>query len=287
MHGESIVFRILDQEKILLKLSQLGFEEDKLKILKRFTSSPYGIVFVTGPTGSGKTTTLYAALNEVKSIENKVFTVEDPVEYQLPLAQQIQVNEKIGFNFSIALKSLLRQDPDIMMIGEIRDIDTLNIAVQASLTGHLVFSTLHTNDAPSAITRMVQMGLEPFLIADSLIGILSQRLVRKICPHCKIEHKPTRDTLHEIGKYLPSDYKFFKGQGCPKCNHDGYLGRILISEILEVTPKVAHDIVNNVSKDELTHTAKEEGYKPMVVDGISKALRGITTLDEVLRVAKG
>lgn len=287
MHGESIVFRILDQGKILLKLSELGFDDEKLRILKRFTASPFGIIFVTGPTGSGKTTTLYAALNEVKSIENKVFTVEDPIEYQLPLAQQIQVAPKIGFTFAVALKSLLRQDPDIMMIGEIRELDTLNIAVQASLTGHLVFSTLHTNDAPSAITRMIQMGLEQYLIADSLVGIISQRLIRKICLNCRVEAHPTKDMLSEIAKYLPKQFKFYKGIGCAHCNNEGYKGRTLIVEILEITHALASAIADSANKEKIIQVAKSEGFKPMVLDGLVKALQGITSLDEVLRVAKG
>jgi len=181
MFGESIVMRILDQQKILLKLRDLGLEEHNIALFEEILKSPYGIFFITGPTGSGKTTTLYAALNEIKSIENKMVTIEDPIEYQLPLAQQMQVNEKINFTFADALRSILRQDPDVIMVGEVRDSETLNISVQASLTGHLVFTTLHTNDAPSAISRMIQMDLEPYLIADSLVGIMAQRLVRRVC----------------------------------------------------------------------------------------------------------
>ncbi len=192
LFGESIVMRILDQQKILLNLHQLGFEDKNLELFNAIIHSPFGIVLITGPTGSGKTTTLYAALNEIKSIENKVMTIEDPIEYQLPLVQQVQVNDRVGFGFQEALKSFLRQDPDIILIGEIRDFETLNSAVQASLTGHLVFSTLHTNDAPSAIGRMVQMGLQSYLVADSLVGIVAQRLVRKICQECKTEANPTK-----------------------------------------------------------------------------------------------
>ncbi|MEW5833129.1 MAG: GspE/PulE family protein [Campylobacterota bacterium] len=199
LFGESIVMRILDQQKILLNLHELGFENKNLERFNEMIRSPYGIVLITGPTGSGKTTTLYAALNEIKSIENKVLTIEDPIEYQLPLVQQVQVNDRIGFGFNEALKSFLRQDPDIILIGEIRDFETLNSAAQASLTGHLVLSTLHTNDAPSAIGRMVQMGLQPYLIADSLIGIVAQRLVRRICPECKTEVKPHKSLFKKIG----------------------------------------------------------------------------------------
>jgi general secretion pathway protein E/type IV pilus assembly protein PilB len=279
--------RILDQQKILLKLKDLGMEEKNLKLFEEILKSPYGIVFVTGPTGSGKTTTLYAALNEIKSIENKMITIEDPIEYQLPLAQQIQINDKINYTFADALRSILRQDPDIIMVGEVRDTETLNISVQASLTGHLVFSTLHTNDAPSAITRMIQMNLEPYLIADSLIGVMAQRLVRKICPHCKKEYKPPIALLTPIKDKLPEDYTFYKGEGCVRCGFTGYSGRTMISEILKVSETISHLVSINMNKYEIARKAEEEGsFEPMIVDGITKALNGITTIEEVLRVAK-
>ncbi|WP_331775722.1 GspE/PulE family protein [Sulfurospirillum sp. 1612] len=287
MFGESIVMRILDQQKILLKLRDLGMDENNIKLFEEILKYPYGIIFVTGPTGSGKTTTLYAALNEIKSIENKMITIEDPIEYQLPLAQQIQINEKIHYSFAEALRSILRQDPDIIMVGEVRDKETLDIGVQASLTGHLVFSTLHTNDAPSAITRMIQMGLEPYLIADSLVGVIAQRLVRKICPYCKKEYKPLKVTLDKIEKFLPEEYTFYKGEGCMRCNFTGYSGRTMISEILQITETISHLISINMNKYEIARKAEEdEGFQPMIHDGIKKALAGITTLEEVLRVAK-
>jgi general secretion pathway protein E/type IV pilus assembly protein PilB len=287
MHGESIVMRILDSGKILLKLKDLGMEEKNLKLFAEILHSPYGIVFITGPTGSGKTTTLYAALNEIKSIENKMITIEDPIEYQLPLAQQIQVSDKIHYTFAEALRSILRQDPDIIMVGEVRDAETLGIAVQASLTGHLVFTTLHTNDAPSAITRMIQMGLEPYLIADSLVGIVAQRLVRKICPLCKIEHNPPKATLDKIKEHLPENYQFHKGEGCVKCSFSGYSGRTMISEILKISETVSHMISVNMNKYEISRSAEENGeFHPMLLDGITKALRGETTIEEVIRVAK-
>lgn len=287
MHGESIVMRILDSGKILLKLKDLGMEEKNLKLFSEILRSPYGIVFITGPTGSGKTTTLYAALNEIKSIENKMITIEDPIEYQLPLAQQIQVSDKIHYTFADALRSILRQDPDIIMVGEVRDAETLGIAVQASLTGHLVFTTLHTNDAPSAITRMVQMGLEPYLIADSLVGIVAQRLVRKICPLCKKEHNPPKATIDKIKEHLPENYQFYKGEGCVKCTFTGYSGRTMISEILKISETVSHMISINMNKYEISRSAEENGeFQPMLIDGITKALRGETTLEEVIRVAK-
>ena len=287
LFGESIVMRILDQQKILLKLHELGFEDKNLDRFHEMIHSPFGIVLITGPTGSGKTTTLYAALNEIKSIENKVLTIEDPIEYQLPLVQQVQVNERVGFTFLEALKSFLRQDPDIILVGEIRDFETLNSAAQASLTGHLVFSTLHTNDAPSAIGRMVQMGLQPYLIADSLVGIVAQRLVRKICPECKSEIKPHKALLRKIERWITEESVFYSGKGCPKCNNTGYSGRILISEILTVSEPIAKMISDGASKYDIARYAQEnDGFEPMIIDGLSKALRGITTLDEVLRVTK-
>ncbi len=287
LHGESIVMRILDQQKVLMKMSELGFEEENLKIFNDVIHQPYGIVLLTGPTGSGKTTTLYAALNEIKSIENKVLTIEDPVEYQLPLIQQVQVNEKIGFTFAKALKSFLRQDPDIIMVGEIRDFETLSAASQASLTGHLVFSTLHTNDAPSAVSRMVQMGLEPYLIADALIAVVAQRLVRKICPYCKTESRPHHDLIKRVSGYLPENPIFFRGKGCPECEMTGYMGRTLIVEILVVKERVAQKISEGASRLEISRTAIEEGaYRPMIEDGVRKALAGVTTLEEVLRVTR-
>ncbi len=286
--GESIVMRILDQQKILLKLQDLGIEGDNLETFEDIISSPYGIILITGPTGSGKTTTLYAALNEIKSIQNKVMTVEDPIEYQLPLVQQVQVNEKVGFTFFSALKSFLRQDPDVIMVGEIRDLETLNSAAQASLTGHLVFSTLHTNDAPSAISRMVQMGLEPYLIADSLLAVVAQRLVRKNCKYCRAEYKPHKKIMEHVRHFIPENSIFYKGKGCTKCNMTGFDGRVMILEILTVNDKISEMISKNMSKFEIAKEAEKEGlFKPMIIDGINKALRGDIPLEEVMRVTKG
>jgi len=286
--GESIVMRILDQQKILLKLNDLGLADENLSLFEDIINSPYGIVLITGPTGSGKTTTLYAALNEIKSIKNKVLTVEDPIEYQLPLVQQVQVNEKVGFTFFSALKSFLRQDPDVIMVGEIRDIETLNSAVQASLTGHMVFSTLHTNDAPSAISRMVQMGLEPYLIADSLLAIVAQRLVRKNCQYCKEEYKPHNKLISHVEEYLPENPIFYKGKGCQRCGMSGYDGRIMLVEILKVNDKISQLISNNANKFEIAKLAKEEGlFNPIITDGVKKALNGTIPLEEVARVTRG
>jgi len=287
LYGESVVMRILDQQKILLKLEDLGFMDENLEIFEDIIHSPYGILLITGPTGSGKTTTLYAALNEIKNIQNKVITIEDPIEYQLPLVQQVQVNEKVGFSFFSALKSFLRQDPDIIMVGEIRDTETLGAAAQASLTGHLVFSTLHTNNAASAISRMAQMGLENYLIADSVLGIVAQRLVRKICPSCKQVVKPNKELLKKVEGYIEPDTLFYKGKGCTRCDFSGYSGRIMISEILVVSEEISKMIALGSTNFEIAHYAQEhEKFQPMFFDGLKKAMMGITTLDDVLRVVK-
>ena len=286
--GESIVMRILDQQKILMQLEDLGLEDENLRVFEDLIKSPYGIILLTGPTGSGKTTTLYAALNEIKSIKNKILTVEDPIEYQIPLVQQVQTNDKIGFDFLSALKSFLRQDPDVIMIGEIRDIETLNTAVQASLTGHLVFSTLHTNDAPSSISRMVQMGLEPYLIADSLLAVVTQRLVRRNCQYCKEEYKPHVKLLDHVKKYLPESPIFYKGKGCHRCNMSGYSGRVMIVEILRINDRISQLISENKNKFEISKAAQEDGiFTPMIKDGLKKALEGLTSLEEVARVTRG
>jgi len=284
--GESIVIRILDQQKALLKLNELGMNEFNLEKFNKLIHSPFGIVLVTGPTGSGKTTTLYAALNEIKSLENKVITVEDPVEYQIPLIQQIQVNTKVGYGFSDALRTILRQDPDVIMIGEIRDSDTLESSIQASLTGHLVLATLHTNDAVSSITRMVQMGAKNFLVADSLIGVVAQRLVRKICPYCKTEFKPTPDVFRRIEKYFDENTIFYKGKGCEYCEMTGYLRREMISEVLDVDEELSEMIIEGKSKYELLEKAKEKGHRTLVDDAIEKVKEGITTIEELLRVVR-
>ena len=287
LYGESIVIRILDRQKVLLRISELGFENRNLQILEDVIREPYGIILLTGPTGSGKTTTLYAALNEIKSIENKVMTIEDPVEYSLPLIQQVQVNETVGYTFAEALRSFLRQDPDVIMIGEIRDLETLNAAVQASLTGHLVFSTLHTNDAPGAINRMIQMGMQNYLIADSLLAIVAQRLVRKICKYCKKEVQYHKNVLRKVEKLLPQRAKFYRGSGCERCEMTGYMGRTLITEIFRVDEMISQKITDNASKAEITRYAIKKGlYRPMIVDGLGKALNGITTIEEIMRVTR-
>ena len=286
MNGESIVMRILDKSKVMIRLEDAGMSPHNFNIFNDALKVPYGIVLVTGPTGSGKTTTLYGALNNIKSVDRKLITVEDPVEYQMPLVQQVQVNPKVGLTFASALRSILRQDPDIIMIGEIRDQETLRIAVQAALTGHLVLSTLHTNDAISAITRMADMGIEPYLISGSLIAIEAQRLVRKICPNCKKAVEVPQHIIDELEEYLPEHYQFYKGSGCKECQGTGYLGREMISEVLRVDEKLSSMIAHEASKSEIEEEAKRQGFITMIQDGVNKALEGSTTIDEVLRVAR-
>ena len=286
LNGESIVIRILDKSKVMIKLEDLGMHENNFHKFNKAMHAPYGIIFVTGPTGSGKTTTLYAALNAIKSVQTKIITVEDPVEYQLNLTQQVQVNLKAGLTFATALKSILRQDPDIIMIGEVRDQETLRIAVQAALTGHLVFSTLHTNDAVSAITRVMDMGIEPYLLSGSLVAIEAQRLVRKLCPHCKTKITLPKATLEKIEKHLPENYQFYKHNGCEKCAQTGYKGREMLSEILPVSEKISSMIAQGESKKNLLEQAISEGFTDMFTDGVRRAAKGITTLDEIIRVAK-
>ena len=286
LHGEAIVLRILDQQKILLRLPELGMSEYNLDRFENLIKSPYGIVFVTGPTGSGKTTTLYAALNEIKGVDKKVITIEDPVEYEIPLVQQIPVNTKIGLGFVDILRSILRQDPDIIMIGEVRDAETLNASIQAALTGHLVLATLHTNDAISAITRMEQMGAEAYMIADGLQGAVAQRLVRKICPYCKSVYYPLKEELDRIKPYLKEEITFYKGKGCSHCEFTGYIGREMISEVFVVNEYISHLIAEGKDKLEILKVAKEYGFVSMIEDGINKIKQGITTIEEILRVVK-
>jgi len=284
--GESIVMRILDKTKVLMKLEDLGMHPERYK--KFFTSItlPYGIVLVTGPTGSGKTTTLYGALNAIKDVRDKIITVEDPVEYQINGIQQVQVNTHAGLGFADALRAILRQDPDKIMVGEIRDHETLGIAIQAALTGHLVLSTLHTNDAISAIDRMRDMGIESYLLSGAVVCVQAQRLVRKICPHCKKEYTPVKKMFTDIETYLPEHAVFYRGEGCRKCQQTGYIGREMISEVLPVTEALARMIAAGATKDELSREAAGEGFVTMFEDGIKKALSGVTTLEEVYRVAR-
>ncbi|MDD5716298.1 MAG: GspE/PulE family protein [Sulfuricurvum sp.] len=287
IYGESIVMRILDKSKALVKLEDSGMDSASYQKLIKGLQSPFGIILVTGPTGSGKTTTLYGSLNELRNVEDKVITVEDPVEYRMNLIQQVQVNPKVGLSFADALRSILRQDPDKIMIGEIRDHETLEIAIKAALTGHLVISTLHTNDSISAIPRMADMGIEPYLISGALVAVQAQRLVRKICKYCKKEVDIPTSVLHEYSAYIPPHTVFYEGAGCKECNGSGYMGREMICEVLPISEELSSMIARGASKEELLKKAKEEGFVGMFENGMAKAVQGITTLDEILRVAKG
>lgn len=286
MFGESIVMRVLDKTKALVRLEDAGMNAISYKKFLKGIHAPYGIVLVTGPTGSGKTTTLYGALNEIKDVKDKTITVEDPVEYQMEGIQQVQINASSGLDFPAALRSILRQDPDKIMIGEIRDQETLRIAIQAALTGHMVISTLHTNSAVSAIGRMLDMGIESYLISGAVVAIQGQRLVRKICKSCKEETVLSEDLLMDIKKHIPANSKFYEGKGCPVCNGSGYVGREMISEVLPISETLSTMIANGATKDELERQAKEEGFYSMFQDGLQKAREGKTTVQEIMRVAR-
>lgn len=286
VHGESIVMRILDKESLSLGLPQLGFFSDDQSIFEKVINLPDGIFLVTGPTGSGKSTTLYSALNAINKPDRKIITVEDPVEYEVPGINQVQVRADVGMTFSAALRAMLRQAPNIVMVGEIRDLETAEIAINASLTGHMVFSTLHTNDAPSAVSRLVDMGVKPFLVSASLRAALAQRLVRSICQSCKQPHEPTGAELSVLGLTAEQaeGASFMEGAGCLKCGDKGFRGRKGVFEIFQVNSEIEEMIYNNVSVVELRGKAREMGMRSMRSDGFRKVLAGITTLDEVLMV---
>lgn len=281
--GERAVLRLLDRHAGILSLEMLGLADSLLLSLKNALSRHNGIILVTGPTGSGKTTTLYASLIRLNTEDRNIITVEDPVEYQLSGIGQMQVNPKIGLTFSTGLRSILRQDPDIMMVGEIRDLETAEIAVHASLTGHLVLSTLHTNDAPSAATRLIDMGIEPFLVASSLTCVLAQRLVRVICPHCRESYAPSRQELSYL-KMDPPPSVLYHGKGCDKCLGKGYLGRTGIYELLEITPEIRALISERRDAQTIKAAAIRSGFKPLQHNATDKILKGITTVEEVMRV---
>jgi len=286
IHGENVVLRLLDVSSALLGLQQLGFSKDVFAKFEKLILRPHGIILVTGPTGSGKTTTLYAALDKINTVEKNIITVEDPVEYKLEGIRQIQVNPKVDLTFAKGLRSILRQDPDIIMVGEMRDFETTEIAIQAALTGHLVFSTLHTNDAPGAVTRMIDMGVEPFLVSSSVIGILAQRLVRTICENCKTEYTPTKEELKDIGLKQAAKLKFFRGKGCEKCMKRGYKGRIGIYELMTVDDDIRNLIIAKAPPDEIRKKALASGMISLTEDGIQKVQDGLTTVEEVLRVTR-
>lgn len=285
--GESVVLRILDQERAALDLGLLGFDVTSIEMLQRIIDLPHGIVLVTGPTGSGKTTTLYALLRRLNSRERKILTIEDPVEYQLEGINQIQVKPQIGLDFPSALRSVVRQDPDVIMVGEMRDLETARIAVQSALTGHLVFSTLHTNDAGSSVTRLLDMGVEDYLVTSSVNAIVAQRLVRRLCTSCRAEFQPPTALMDRVGltPFAAGDKTtLFAARGCGACDGTGYRGRIVIAEVLVVTDTLRRAILNRKDGKELERLAVAEGMKNMKADGLGKVLAGVTTLEELTRV---
>jgi type IV pilus assembly protein PilB len=282
--GEKSVIRVLDTRNVSLNLRDLGFAEDVLTALQSLITAPNGIILVTGPTGSGKSTTLYAALAEISSMENNICTVEDPIEYHLPLINQFQVQEKVGLTFSKALRTLLRQDPDVIMVGEVRDEETARTAIQAALTGHLVFSTLHTNDAVSAITRLVNMGVEPYLISAALNMVLAQRLVRRVCAKCRHDYDPPRILRKALEKMGYEMDKFYKGTGCKRCRNTGFSGRIGVHELLIVSDELRDAVVAGASIGKLRAIGEGDGMITLRHDGFRKVKEGITTIEEVLHI---
>ena len=286
LHGEAVVLRLLRQNSTLLGMGEMGMDARELKSFRRVLGLPHGIILVTGPTGSGKTTTLYTALNEINDQVRKIITIEDPIEYQLKGINQIQVSEKAGLTFARGLRSILRHDPDVILVGEIRDRETAQIAVQASLTGHLVFSTLHTNDAPGAVTRLIDMGVEPYLVASSLEAVLAQRLVRVLCKHCKQpDTSPTTAAIKaQIG--IPTDTTVFRGVGCRECRNTGYHGRRAIFEWMDIDNELRQLVLKNVSSGEIAALAKRNGLRVLSEDGWRLVREGITTPEEVMRVTK-
>jgi type IV pilus assembly protein PilB len=286
--GESIVIRILDRSNITLNLKALGFEPDVEKDFRATLDKPHGVILVTGPTGSGKTTTLYTALSLIDGTESSIFTLEDPVEYQLALVRQTQINETVGLTFAEGLRTLLRQDPDVILVGETRDTETAQLMIRAALTGHLVFSTLHTNDALGAIPRLIDLGVEPYLLAPTLVGVLAQRLVRRLCPKCR---KPVADPVAKLAGLNfqpPPDLppSLWEAVGCAECNHSGYRGRVGIHEFFTMDPSFHPAIVNGLDMGKLQQLAKERGFRTMFQDGLNKALRGQTSVEEVLRLTQ-
>lgn len=287
-HGQSVVMRLLDKDNIKVSVKQLGFSEDMFQQFNQLIRRPNGIVLVTGPTGSGKTTTLYAALNFLNRPDRKIITAEDPVEYYLPGINQVEVKHSIGLDFARIIRAMLRQAPNIILVGEMRDSETASMGIQASLTGHLVFSTLHTNDAPSAVTRMVDMGVPGYLVASSVIAVLAQRLVRVICSRCKQVYSPSESILTEAG-IAPEAQKsatFARGKGCNYCSKKGFRGRTGIYELMMITPKIRELIFANAPSQQIRTVAISQGMKTLYTDGIRKAMRGMTTIEEVYRNAK-
>jgi type II secretory ATPase GspE/PulE/Tfp pilus assembly ATPase PilB-like protein len=292
VHGEKIVMRVLDKSGINVGLGKLGFLERNMKVIEDVSARSHGIILVTGPTGSGKSTTLYSILNKVNTGQNNIITIEDPVEYELSGINQCGVNNRAGMTFAAGLRAMLRQDPDIIMVGEMRDHETATIAMEDALTGHLVLSTLHTNDAPSVATRLIDMGVEPFLIASSVIAVLAQRLVRQICPNCKQSYTAPRELLLRYGFPLPdellngsaTDLTLFKGAGCEKCKQTGYKGRTGVHELMVLTDTIRNKILDRAPSHSIRELALQSGMYSLQMDAVEKVLLGVTTVDEVLRV---
>jgi len=286
-HGETVNIRVLNRSSMFLTLNELGFQDDELKIFNSFITKPYGIILVTGPTGSGKTTTLYAALGKLNNLDRKIITIEDPIEYQMEGISQMQVHPQIGFNFSMGLRSMLRHDPDIMLVGEIRDLETAEMAIRSSLTGHLVLSTLHTNDAAGAVTRLADMGVEPFLISSTMIASIAQRLLRRTCKECGAPYIPEAAVLREefgVDAAQLQGARFVKGAGCDVCRHTGYRGRVAIYEILPFTPAIKEATVNHANSHQIKKIALSEGMRSLRQTGWRRVRDGETTLEEVMRV---
>jgi type II secretory ATPase GspE/PulE/Tfp pilus assembly ATPase PilB-like protein len=287
IHGESVDLRILPRSQMFIGMEQLGLPKDYLKKIESLIKLSHGIILVTGPTGNGKTTTLYACLSKINTPDKKIITVEDPVEYQLKGINQVPVYGKIGLTFANGLRSILRQDPDVIMVGEIRDNETAEIAIRASLTGHLVFSTLHTNNAPGAITRLVDMGIEPYLVASSIEAVLAQRLLRLVCPKCRVEDNPDKEFLNKIGLQLEDGIKIYKaGAGCEECKHTAYRGRTGIYELLVVEEDMRKQILEKTSTDVIRKAAINKGLRTLRMDGWDKVKAGVTTIEEVMRVTQ-
>ena len=287
IHGEKVVLRVLDRRNLVVGLPNLGFDDQTKRDFEAMIRKPEGLILITGPTGSGKTTTLYAALNEIKSLEKNIITIEDPVEYSIPLVNQVQINDKAGLSFASALRSILRQNPDIIMVGEIRDAETAQMAVRAALTGHLVLSTIHTNDAAGAVARLLDMGVEDYLVASCLLGVLAQRLVRTICPRCKAKDSLPASVIEMFGSELRGQEEAFKtGTGCEECGGTGYQGRIGIYELLKLTGRLREMILSNTSSSAIKQSAQSLGMRTMREQVIDKGIQGITTYREIIRVTQ-
>jgi general secretion pathway protein E len=285
MHGEAVVLRVLDRGSVALDFVSLGFQPEGLRAYREALTRPNGIILVTGPTGSGKTTTLYASLIELNTPDRKVLTVEDPIEYQLDGVNQVQIKPQIGLSFAHVLRSMLRHDPDVIMIGEIRDLETAQIAIQAALTGHLVLSTLHTNNAASTLTRLLDMGVEDYLLPSTLNAIVAQRLVRRLCEQCREAYTPLPELVAQLGLQGQSP-QFWRPTGCAACNQTGYSGRISINEILIMTDPIRRQILQHAESTELQRVAVASGMQPMMQDGIAKVAAGMTSVEEVVRVTR-